>query len=231
MRYSPVTGLALLALAGCATTPQWAAAPAADPAAASFSKTAEADLYLGIVDGLIRQGRFEAAIAFLDQYKTVQASSPRYQLLRGDALLGARHLDEAAIAYRVAASSPFAAKAYGGLGRVAAARGDWQGAGDAFARASALDPANANYLNNEGYARLHREGASQAAAALNNFKRAYELDPQSSTIRNNLIIAADRAGDQHQLSLLLAGIEDEKKRVQVMDFAKAWTPDSEGDAR
>ena len=230
MRYSAIASLALLTLAGCATAPQWAAAPPADPPAAAFGKTAEADLYLGIVDGLIRQGRFEAAIAFLDQYKASQAPGPRYQLLRGDALLGAKRLDEAATAYAAAASSAFAAKAYGGLGRVAAGRGDWNGAGDNFARASALDPANATYLNNEGYARLHQDGPSQAAA-MGDFKRAYELDPQSSTIRNNLILAADRAGDQAQLSRLLAGIDDERKRAQVMDFAKAWTPDNAGDAR
>jgi Flp pilus assembly protein TadD len=223
--------LTLLALAGCATAPQWAAAPTADPPAASFGKTAEADLYLGIVDGLIRQGRFEAAIAFLDQYKASQAPSPRYQLLRGDALLGAKRLDEAAMAFGAAAASTFVAQAYGGLGRVAAARGDWTGAGDNFARASALDPANASYLNNEGYARLHQQGPSQAAAAMADFKRAYELEPQSSTIRNNLILAANRVGDQVQLSRLLAGIDDEKRRTQVIDFAKAWTPDSEGDAR
>jgi tetratricopeptide (TPR) repeat protein len=230
MRYSAIASLALVALAGCATAPQWAAAPPADPPAAAFGKTAEADLYLGIVDGLIRQGRFEAAIAFLDQYKASQAPGARYQLLRGDALLGARRLDEAATAYAAAASSVFAAKAYGGLGRVAAARGDWTGASDNFARASALDPANATYLNNEGYARLHQDGASPAAA-LTDLKRAYELDPQSGTIRNNLILALQRAGEQGQVSRLLAGIDDEKKRAQVKDFTAAWTPDREGDAR
>jgi tetratricopeptide (TPR) repeat protein len=221
MKHAIATGLVLLVLAGCATTPR--TADSLSSPSASFGKAAEADLYLGIVDGLIRQGRYEAAIAFLDEYKVSQAASPRYQLLRGDASLGAKRYDDAIAAYKVAAGSGFAARAYSGLGRVAAAQGDWSAAAADFTRASVLDPANAAYLNNIGYAKLHLGGNANVTTALTDLKRAHELDPDSGTIRNNLILAANLTGDQAQLSQLLAAISDNGQRARVTAFAKSWS--------
>jgi tetratricopeptide (TPR) repeat protein len=218
--------LSLIALAGCSTTPKWASltAPSQPQADAPLSKTAQADLYLGIVNGLIKQGRYEAAIAFLDQYKESQAQSPRYQLLRGEALLGAKQYDDADLAFNAAVKSDQAAQAWCGLGRVEAARGRWDAATKDFAQASHLDPANASYLNNLGYAKL-QQGATGAPldAAETDLKRAYELDPNSNTIRNNLILAANLSNDHSQLSMLLAMIGDMQQRGQVMDFAKNWS--------
>lgn len=226
MRLRGLLLLSLVALAGCSTTPKWASltAPAPSQADAPLSKTAEADLYLGIVNGLIKQGRYEAAIAFLDQYRESQAQSPRYQLLRGEALLGAKRYDDANLAFNAAVKSDLAAQAWSGLGRVEAARGRWDTATDDFAHASHLDPANASYLNNLGYAKLQRgETGGQLAGAETDLKRAYELDPNSNTIRNNLILAANLSNDHTQLSMMLAMIGDMQQRSRVMDFAKTWS--------
>lgn len=226
MRLRGLMLLALFAVAGCSTMPQWASvmAPPQTQADAPLSKTAEADLYLGIVDGLIKQGRYEAAIAFLDQYKESQSQSPRYQLLRGEALLGAKRYDDAKIAFNTAVTSDLAAQALCGLGRVEAARDRWDVAVMDFARASGLDPANASYLNNLGYAKLQQgEKGGQLAGAETDLKRAYELDPNSNTIRNNLILAANLSDDHTQLSMLLTMIGDMGQRGRVMDFAKNWS--------
>lgn len=224
--------LSLAALAGCSTTPKWASltAPAPAQADAPLSKTAEADLYLGIVNGLIKQGRYEAAIAFLDQYKESQAQSPRYQLLRGEALLGAKRYADADLAFNAAVKSDLAAQAWSGLGRVEAAQGRWDTATDDFAHASRLDPANPSYLNNLGYAKLQQgETGGQLAGAETDLKRAYELDPNSNTIRNNLILAANLSNDHTQLSMMLAMIGDMQQRSRVMDFAKTWSAGQDGD--
>lgn len=211
--------------AGCSTVPKWASltAPPQTQADAPLSKAAEADLYLGIVDGLIKQGRHEAAIAFLDKYKESEGQSPRYQLLRGEALLGAKRYDDANLAFHTAVKSDLAAQAWCGLGRAEAARGHWDVASEDFAHASSLDPANANYLNNLGYAKL-QQGADggQLDTAETDLKRAYELDPNSNTIRNNLILAANLSNDHSQLAMLLAMIGDMDRRGRVMDFANNW---------
>ena len=147
--------LVLVVLAGC-TGGNRMRSTLPDQARAPMDKTEQADLYLGVVSGLIKQGRYEAAIAFLDRYAQEQSVTPRYRLLRGDALLGAKQYDDAAVAYSLAAQSEFAAQAYNGLGRVEGARGRWNVAVTDFQRASMLDPVNAGYLNNLGYAKLRQ---------------------------------------------------------------------------
>lgn len=216
--------LMLPILAGCATNPDWSPRPPQPPASANaFNPAAEADIYLGVVNGLIQQGRYEAAIAFLDQYRVSQAPNPRYQLLRGNALTGAKRYAEAIAAYQVAINSVFAAQAYSGLGRTAAAQNHWDAAAENFRRASLLDPSNAAYLNNLGYAKLHQDWKPGTLdAAETDLKRAYELNPDSATIRNNLILAANLSKDKGRVSQLLSMIADAQQRNRVRDFSGKW---------
>lgn len=214
--------LAFFVLAGCtgggrmrSTIPDQARAP--------LDKAEQADLYLGVVSGLIKQGRYEAAMAFLDSYAQEQAITPRYQLLRGDALLGAKRYDDSAAAYSLAAQSEFAAHAYNGLGRVEGARGRWNVAMKDFQRASMLDPVNAGYLNNLGYAKL-RQGQSinDSKSAQDDLRRAHELDPGSPTIQNNFLLATNLSHDDAQYSRLLAAIDDAQRRARVAAFVNGW---------
>lgn len=212
----------LLVLAGCAgTTTMHSTLP--DQARAPMGKTEQADLYLGVVNGLIKQGRYEAAIAFLDRYTQEQSPSPRYRLLRGDALLGAKRYDDAAVAYSLAAQSQFAAQAYNGLGRVEGARGRWKIAATDFQRAVVLDPVNAGYLNNLGYAKLRQgQKVEDSRSAEVDLKRAHELDPGSTAIQNNLILAASLSGDDAQYSRMIAAIDDAPRRARVAAFVQGW---------
>src|SRR6185437_10097773 len=86
--------LAMLTLEGCAAqmfgqphAPVTARvdAPASTTAPAPASAQDEAVLYLNVVEGLVRQQRYGAALAFLDGYAVKrQALEPRYWLLRGN---------------------------------------------------------------------------------------------------------------------------------------------------
>ena len=102
-----------LLLGACAHAPK----PAAQEDAAdvrALSLQAQDDLYLGVVDGLIRQERYEAAIAFLAKYQKSAPLTPRYHKLAGDALAGAGRTEEALAAYRQALNSDMAAAGAGG---------------------------------------------------------------------------------------------------------------------
>src|ERR1700754_950636 len=96
---------AMLVLAACASDRQGpvqaGAGVAAPPATAgTFTAQNEAQLYLNVVNGLVKQQRYGAALAFLDDYAaTRKAIVPRYWLLRGDASLGLGRRNEAASAY------------------------------------------------------------------------------------------------------------------------------------
>jgi tetratricopeptide (TPR) repeat protein len=222
----------LLLLAGCATTSH-AVPGKSEPtqaADASLPPSAQSDLYLGVVDGLIRQQRYEAAIAFLAQYQKSQAPTPRYHKLVGDALAGAGRTEEALAAYRLALKSDFAAQAYNGIGRTLSVSGKWEEAAANFRQAATLDPSNAGYLNNFGYAQLKQNfRGSELAPVVNELERAHELDPSSILIRDNLALALALAGDHDRFIAFLNTITDAGGRQRIADFAVKWNPGWTGD--
>ncbi len=212
----------LLLLPGCAARPQ-RVVPVAD--ANPLGPAAQSDLYLGVVEGLIRQQRYQAAIAFLAKYQRSGAPTPRFLKLTGDALSGAGRYDEAIASYRGALGSDLAAAAYDGIARAQSARGNWAEAARNFRQATLLDPSNADYLNNLGYAQL-KQGLKGAGldTAVSALERAHELAPDSIRIRNNLALAAASSGDRAQLHTLLDTIPDGGRRKLLADFAQNWTP-------
>ena len=224
-----LSALACLALSACAHEEQ---APDRDMGenTQTLSSQAQSDLYLGVVDGLIRQERYEAAIAFLAKYQKSAPLIPRYHKLAGDALAGAGRTEEALSAYRLALNSDLAASAYNGMGRALSAKERWVEAAENFHQAAMLDPANAIYLNNFGYAQLKQDYRGPALApVVSEFKRAHELDPASSLIRNNLALALKLAGRENELQALLDTIPAADRRTQVAEFSVAWTPNWSND--
>jgi tetratricopeptide (TPR) repeat protein len=222
-----ILALPLLAAltAGCAGLPHTKASPvrtAANTASAgpALNRAAQDELYLGVVSGLIKQKRYGAAIAFLNDYAAKTAPDARYEMLRGDAMLGANRHDEAVTAYAAALAYGTRAPAYNGIGRALSEQKRWSEAALNFRRATSLDPTNAKYLNNLGYAELQQELPSTAAAVL---RQAHELQPGSTVIRNNLILAAAMSQDQAQYTALLGTIVDAKERSSVAHFAASWT--------
>jgi tetratricopeptide (TPR) repeat protein len=192
------------------------------------SPLATSDLYLGVVEGLIKQQRYEAAIAFLAKYQKTQPPTARFRKLTADALLGTGRYEEAITTYKTLLQSSFAAEAFNGMGWAQSASGQWSAAEENFRQATLLDPANAIYLNNLGYARLKQNRTGQdLTSAVNALQRAYELTPDSKQIRNNLALATALSGNRPQLLTLLDTIHDTNQRKIVSDFAARWTPQTQ----
>lgn len=178
-------------------------------------------LYLTIVEGLIDQGRYRAALGYLDQYAVAEKKTPRYTVLRGEALLGVERYDEAAAAFADLAGTDLAAAGHNGLGRVAAARERWPEAESHFTRAVTERPSNADYLNNLGFAELHL-GDGMLSRAEFNLRQAQEIEPNSASIRNNLVLALMMAGKDSEARALLERIAVPRERVAVQKFASDW---------
>ena len=217
--------LCALLLGGCATQQPLPPKTAVSEDAPLLNAGAQSDLYLGVVDGLIRQQRYQAAIAFLAKYQKSAPPTPRFRILAGQALSGAGRYDEAVASFRGALQSDRAATAYDGIGKAQAAKGAWGEAAENFRTAAQLDPANADYLNNLGYAQLKQSlTASELASAADALERAHELAPDSARIRNNLALADQKSGRAAQLHTLLDTVADPARRKLLADFAANGNP-------
>lgn len=207
---------ALFVLGGCATSfsdGQSAHRPAATAPDKSLSAQKETELYFNVINGLIKQQRCGAALAFLDDFaKSGRRLEPRYWLLRGNAALGASRDRDAATAFSKLEGTPLAADGWNGSGRVVAERQDWRDAVIQFRKAVAGDPSNADFLSNLAFAELRLGNGGDAAARL---RQAHELAPGSELIRNNLIIALALTGDSNGANALLQSIHDDAQRRQV----------------
>ena len=204
--------------------------PEPQPAMTEVAKPIDASstrkLYLNAVKGLIDQGRYKAALAYLDQYAVSEKGDAQYLSLRGEALLGTQQYEAATSTFTELAGTGRAPEGYAGLGRVAAAQGDWAKAADHFGNAVAARPASAEYLNNLGYARLHL-GPDALKQAEFNLRQAYELSPTSTSIRNNLVLVLMMRGEKNEAQRLLNSIATRKERVAVRDFARNWVAKQE----
>lgn len=187
---------------------------APQPAAVSpITAQNQASLYLNVVDGLLKQERFGAALAFLDGYAGRQTETPpRYWLMRANALAGLGRNDEAAAAYAKLASTSLAAEGWNGQGRVAANRKQWRSASDCFRKAVEASPANAQFINNLAYSGMQ---LGEFGASVSYLRQAHELDPASTLIRNNLIIALTMSGDTTAANALVLAIADPGRRQDV----------------
>ncbi len=167
-------------------------------------------LYLSLVDGLIGQGRQGAALAFLDSYRqTGELLTPRYWLLRGNALAALHRAKEATEAYSELRETPLAPQAWNGKGRIAADSGDWLAADECFRKAVDGNPTNADFLNNFAFAELSLNRVESAAASL---QQAHELEPSSDRILINLAIAWTARGESGRADAILADVKDSGRR-------------------
>jgi tetratricopeptide (TPR) repeat protein len=217
-RLIPVLLMTVTLAAGCAGVPpqgvERGAGPAKPVAAAAkaVGPLDQAQLYLDVVEGLIRQERYGAAVAFLDAVKG-HDFGPRYTLLRGNALLGLERPEEALAAYAALDNTALAAEGWNGKGRVAAARKQWRAASKNFREAVRNEPSNPDFLNNLAFAGMHLDESGESAAYL---RQAWELKPDSSLIRNNLLIALTLSGDHDGADTILKSVKDAGERDRVM---------------
>lgn len=179
-------------------------------------------LYLTIVQGLLDQGRYRAALGYLNQYAVSESASPRFNMLYGEALLGVNQYDDAQKAFAALTDTDLSGVGYSGLGRVAAAQGNWAAAQQDFAKAVAARPSEPGYLNNLGYAEIEVGGDKALSRALFSLRQAQELDPASASIRNNLVLALTLAGKEDEAQKVIQDIPTPYERAAVTKFASDW---------
>lgn len=181
--------LLAVALAAAVSTAALAQGPA--PSGPALDEAGRRSLYLGVIDSLRGQGMTHAALAHLDSFERQHPHDPRARVLRADCLVDLEDFAAAETLYRALASGPVAPQAEAGLGRIQARRGQWAAAAAAFAKAVALRPTHAPYLNDLGFALLQAGRTEEARFRL---RQAAELAPEDLLVRNNLQLALKGEG-------------------------------------
>ena len=181
-------------------------------------------LFLIVVDGLRKQGRSRAALAFLADYNRQFPNDREAMLLQAECLLDTGAFEQAKPIYTALATGPSAAAAYAGLGNIAAAGHDWANATSQFEEATRRDPSNAAYVNDLGFALVH---IGQYDRGLAKLQEATQLDPASRTARNNLILGMTLAGHPNQAAELVETIADPRDRDNASQLLHVTTAANE----
>ncbi len=232
LRKSLISLCLLVTLTACVTQERTTTgAAAANPTDEGRVVTAESTdersqkLYLDLIAQLIAEGKLNAALAHLDEYRLRVIGDPVADLMRADVLARLGRYNEAA-----AAVAPFVKRERGGnstilqakankiAGRISAGRGKWNDAAIYFERSRSLTPSDPSVLNNLGYA-LAQIGQYKKAQQL--LRQAYDLAPGSPQIRNNLIVAYYHGKMRKTAKSMFDQLDPvEKKAVAAM--IKAW---------
>lgn len=140
-----------------------------------------------LADLAFASGKHEDAFA---RYLQLSAASPKDSLLAERAAIAALRLNNIAVADLLvvrATTAPAATwRAWNARGVVADLRHDWAAADEAYAKAAALAPQEAEPLNNRGWSYLLR---GDWRAALELLEQAAAREPKSKRIANNVELA------------------------------------------
>lgn len=149
-------------------------------------------VYMDLIRQMQQQGAYYASLAHIDAYRQRFGTTPELRRRQADALRATGQLDAARTLYRSLLTGDQAAAAWHGLGLVEAQSGQAVAADEALLKATELEPVNAAYLSDLGYARLC-EG--QPATAKDPLAMAAELDPTNTKVIANLALWALLTGD------------------------------------
>ncbi|SIT36473.1 putative lipoprotein transmembrane [Paraburkholderia piptadeniae] len=178
-------------------------------------------MYLGLIDGMQRQGLYYASLAHIDAYEKQYGASPDSILLRADALRTTDQPAASAAAYTQLLNTPLAARGYRGLGLLAGASGDFERASQALETAVELAPTDVATLSDLGYARLR---AGDIAGARVPLMKAAELDGHNQKVIGNVVLYLLADGQTARAQAL---IKDQKiapdVRTQIRDEAAKVT--------
>jgi len=210
-----ITGVACLPLllGGCSTFKNHPTPVASNiPEAGSMDPKQAQTLYLTIVGGLRDNGQSRAALAYLDEFDRKFPDIPYAKLLRAQCLMDVGRSVDAEPVFASLTSGEYAAAAQAGLGSVAASHDDWAHAVGSFREANRLEPAQAQYANDLGFAQV-RQG--DYGSGIDMLGRAAELAPDNRFIRNNLILSLHLSGQNQEAARLIDGIADANERQQA----------------
>jgi Flp pilus assembly protein TadD len=145
------------------------------------------DVYLQLIRKMQQQGAYYASLAHIDAYRLRYGDSPELRQLQADALRETGQGDAAVPIYRSLLHGDQAADAWHGLGLIAAAANQQGEAEQDLAKAVQLEPINAAWLSDLGFARLR---AGQIAAAREPLSMAAQLAPDDIKAVSNLALWA-----------------------------------------
>ena len=171
-------------------------------------------VYMDLIREMQQQGAYYASLAHIDAYRQRFGATPELRRRQADALRATGQLDAARTLYRGLLAGDQAAAAWHGLGLVEAQSGQAAAADEALLKATELEPVNAAYLSDLGYARLCQ---GQPATAKDPLAMAAELDPTNAKVIANLALWALLTGDTTRADAIM-------QRGQL-------PPDSQNDVR
>lgn len=175
-------------------------APAASLVAPSAGARDDKTVYMDLIRQMQQQGAYYASLAHIDAYRQRFGSTPELRRRQADALRATGQLDAARTMYRELLGGDQAAAAWHGLGLVEAQAGHQSVADEALLKATELEPVNAAYLSDLGYARLC---AGRTASAKDPLAMAAELDPTNAKVIANLALWAMLTGDSARADAIM----------------------------
>lgn len=180
-------------LAACKTTGGYPNhAPSASLAPPGPSAREDKSVYMDLIRQMQQQGAYYASLAHIDAYRQRFGDTPELRRRQADALRATGQLDAARTLYRDLLNGDQSAAAWHGLGLVEAQAGNASIADQALLKATQLEPVNASYLSDLGFARL---SDGQVANAKDPLAMAAELDPTNNRVIANLALWALLNGD------------------------------------
>lgn len=177
----------MIGLSGCQTRPATFTAPDRVNSVSLTKDPRSRALYRSLIAQLNQDGKYYAALAHISEFERLYGKTPQTTMLRGDAFVGLGALTKAEAAYASIPDGSLSGDKQFGLGRVAAAHGDWKRASSYLRNAVAQQPTNVRFLNDFGCA-LYRLG--RRSAALFALHKAHELAPADAEVRRNLAIVS-----------------------------------------
>jgi len=139
------------------------------------------ELYLSAIQQLLTYDKYYAAIAYLDEFQRRYGPSGLSRKLRGDAWLALGEYKNAEKEYSTLGGE-LAGYGRHGVGRIAAAHGDWATAAAHFEEAVRLQPTNTGFLWDFGCALAKMDRAPEAAFELH---KALELTGGTTDLPQN----------------------------------------------
>ncbi|NYT38793.1 tetratricopeptide repeat protein [Allopusillimonas soli] len=178
------------------------------------------EVMLAMIREAQQQQRYFASLAYIDAYAANYGDSTELNALRAHALRMTGQPQASEQAYRALLKTSEAASGWHGLGLLAAEQGDYAKASEYLAKASALQPTNAQILNDLGYARIQSGNLAGARLPLG---KAAELDPDNDKVLSNLALLLLLQGNTPQANAVMDKAQlSQGTRDQIYLLASEW---------
>ena len=228
-----------LALLGCASAPSGTGAQSPGPARVDVSSSERPEqMRLAMVESLMAERRYFAALAHLDALGSELGSTPYSLWLRAECLRRTEQPAAAAALLESLLDTEQAGDAYRGLGLIAARAGRLDVALDHLLRARELRPTDGRIRNDLGYVLLL---AGRVEASRIELSTALELETPAAVA--NLLLLLYATEDEGEAGRLIEehGVEESSTRTiraEARDIVSRWSraesaqrENAEGEAR